>query len=131
MNARSLDRDRLAKVLARFESPFDGEKLAAIEAAGRILRAGGATWRDLLAGLGSDDDAPTTSRVDDGVDDGGPVAAPQHVKTITAMLRRPGVVALSEWERGFLRGCLRFDTLSKKQADMLAEVFAKIRRADA
>ena len=128
MNARSLDRRRLALVTDRFQSSHDGERLAALEAAGRILAAGGATWRTLIDGL-PEKASPDPGDVA-GDDDGGPVTAPPHVKTITAMMRRPGVAALSEWERGFLRGCLRFDTLSKKQRDMLGEVFAKIRRAD-
>jgi hypothetical protein len=121
VSARRLDARRLALVTDRFASPHDGERLAALDAAGRILAAGGATWRTLLDGQGDGH----------GVDDGEPREAPTHATTIGAMMRRPGAAALTEWERGFLTGCQRFDTLSRKQADMLAEVFAKIRRAEA
>lgn len=122
MTGRRLDARRLGLVLDRLESPHDGEKLAAIAAAGRILRAGGSTWRDLLTGLGGDDHA-STSRVDD-VDEGEPVAAP-HTDTVKA-LARAGAEILTPWERDFLRGLLTFRTLSEKQRRTLAEVRAKV-----
>ena len=117
-----LDRRRLCLVLDRLESPHDGEKLAAIAAAGRILRAGGSTWRDLLTGLEGDDHA-STSRVDD-VDDGEPVAA-QHHQDAAELLRHAGD-ELTAWERSFLRGCIGFPRLSEKQRRTLAEIRRKV-----
>jgi chromosome segregation ATPase len=47
----SLDRAKLAKVLALLDSDQPGERVAAMEAAGRILQQGNARWADLaLAG---------------------------------------------------------------------------------
>ena len=115
MTGRRLDARRLCLVLDRLESPHDGEKLAAIAAAGRILRAGGSTWRDLLTGVGGDDHA-STSRVDD-VDDGEPVAAQHH---------QDAAELLTAWEHGFLRGLQGFRTLSEKQRDTLAEIRRKV-----
>ena len=47
----SLDRAKLAKVLALLDSDQAGERIAAMEAASRILRQGNARWADLaLAG---------------------------------------------------------------------------------
>jgi hypothetical protein len=47
----SLDRAKLAKVLALLDSDQPGERVAAMEAAGRILQQGNGRWADLaLAG---------------------------------------------------------------------------------
>ncbi len=121
MTGRRLDARRLALVTDRFTSPHNGERLAALEAAGRILAAGGATWRSLIDGQG--DDHASTSRVDD-VDDGEPVAAP-HIDTVKA-LARAGAEILTPWERDFLTGLLTFRTLSEKQRRTLAEIRAKV-----
>jgi hypothetical protein len=45
---RQLDRRLLVLVAARFQSPFDGEKLAALEAFDRLLQSAGASWSDLI-----------------------------------------------------------------------------------
>jgi hypothetical protein len=121
VTGRRLDARRLALVTDRFTSPHNGERLAALEAAGRILAAGGATWRSLIDGQG--DDHASTSRVDD-VDDGEPVAAP-HIDTVKA-LARAGAEILTPWERDFLTGLLTFRTLSEKQRRTLAEIRAKV-----
>lgn len=120
MSGRRLDARRLALVTDRFTSPHDGERLAALEAAGRILAAGGATWRSLIDVQG--DDHASTSR--DGVDEGEPVAAP-HTDTVKA-LARAGAEILTPWERQFLTGLLTFRTLSKKQRRTLAAIQVKV-----
>ena len=120
MTAR-LDRRRLALVADRFGSSYDGERLAALEAAGRILAAGGATWRSLIDGQG--DDHASTSRVG-GVDEGEPVAAHHH-QDVAELLRHAGEL-LTPWEHGFLRGLQGFRTLSEKQRDTLAEIQRKV-----
>lgn len=129
MSGRRLDARRLGLVLDRLESPFDGEKLAAIAAAGRILRAGGSTWRDLLAGLDGNDHASTTQRVDDDVDDGEPVAAPHFHQVRELMLE--GRYVLTSWERQFLTGLLAFRSLSEKQRRTLDEIGRKVEAAAA
>ena len=44
----ALDLDRLAAILARLDSPFDGERAAAALLASRELRRVGLTWPDVL-----------------------------------------------------------------------------------
>lgn len=129
MSGRRLDARRLALVTDRFTSPHDGERLAALEAAGRILAAGGATWRSLIEGQGDDDHASTTQRVDDDVDDGEPVAAPHFHQVRELMLE--GRYALTSWERQFLTGLLAFRTLSEKQRRTLDEIGRKVEAAAA
>jgi hypothetical protein len=109
-----LDRRRLALVAARFASPHDGERLAALEAAGRILAAGGLSWRELIDGAAEAHD-----------DQGEPVAAPPHHEIATA-LARSGDGVLTAWELRFLRGLLTFRTLSPKQRAMLDGIKAKL-----
>lgn len=112
-----LDRRRLALVADRFESPFDGERLAALEAAGRMLAAGGLSWRDLIGGPAEADD------------EGEPVEAPHHA--VADQLARAGADILTPWELRFLAGLLTFRTLSEKQRRLLAEIQGKVgARAD-
>lgn len=49
MSGAGLDRGRLARVLDRCASPFDGEALVAARLADRLVRAAGTTWTELLA----------------------------------------------------------------------------------
>lgn len=116
-----LDRRRLALVADRFGSSHDGERLAALEAAGRILAAGGATWRDLI-GLGDDDDQKSDHRFD--ADDGETGEAPHH--RVVRDLQQRGGACLTTWERNFLRGLLGFDTLSTKQRGILDGIRRKV-----
>jgi hypothetical protein len=44
-----LNGDKLAKLLALFTSPHDGERLAALDRASALLRKSGRTWATLLA----------------------------------------------------------------------------------
>lgn len=48
--ALMLQVDKLAAVLARLESLFDGERAAAGLLASRMVRAAGLTWHDVLRG---------------------------------------------------------------------------------
>lgn len=113
---RQLDRRRLALVAARFQSPFDGERLAALEAFGRMLDASGATWADLIAGPA--EQSPQADLVSEGRND------PPH-RIIAETLAREAGDALTAWERQFLRGIARYDRLSDKQRQMLADLQAK------
>lgn len=44
----TLDRERLSKVAEMFRSPYEGERLAALERANAILESAGMTWTDLV-----------------------------------------------------------------------------------
>ena len=44
----SLDRDRLAKILAMLSSNHDGERLAAVNRAASMLQAAGVRWEELV-----------------------------------------------------------------------------------
>ena len=44
----ALDRDKVAKMLGRVGSSFDGEALNAVRMVGELLHAAGMTWLDLL-----------------------------------------------------------------------------------
>ena len=110
-----LDARRLALVADRFQSSFDGERLAAFDAAGRMLAAAGWSWRELIdraVEAGNDDDA------------GEPVEAHHH-QAVAELLRHDGEL-LTPWEHGFLRGLQGFRTLSEKQRDTLAEIQRKV-----
>lgn len=109
-----LDRRRLALVVARFKSPFDGERLAAIEAATRLLNAGGATWADLI-------DGPKQAHTDIGEG-----RAPSYYQQLAADLAREAGDVLTEWERRFLDGCATFRALSPKQVETLADIRRKV-----
>ena len=113
-----LDRRRLALVAARFQSPYDGERLAALEAAGRLLNAGGATWGDLI-------DGPSQAHSNDTMGEGR--AASHH--QIAETLAREAGDTITPWERRFLDGCLSFDRLSDKQQRTLAEIQRKVETA--
>lgn len=116
--ARRLDARRLALVTDRFGSPHDGERLAALEAAGRILAAGGVSWRELIGAVQADD-----------TDDGEPVEA-HHYHQVRELLLE-GRYIVTPWERQFLTGLLGFRTLSDKQQRTLEEIARKVEAAAA
>jgi hypothetical protein len=117
MGERQLDRRLLALVAARFQSPFDGERLAALEAFGRILTADGATWSDLIGEPGKPAAAADTVE--------GRPGPPNHLEIITA-LARDGVDVITPWERSFLAGCAERGRLSAKQWKLLSQIVGKV-----
>ena len=119
MIARRLDARRLALVTDRFGSSHDGERLAALEAAGRILAAGGLSWRELIEAVKADNDT----------DDGEPVEA-HHYHQVRELLLE-GRYVLTPWERQFLTGLLAFRALSGKQRRTLDEISRKVEAAAA
>ena len=110
-----LDRRRLALVAARFQSPHDGERLAALEAAGRLLNAGGTTWADLIDGPSQ---APSNDTIGEGRE-------PSHRQIAETLAREAGDM-LTPWERAFLIGCIGFPKLSAKQQRTLSEIGRKV-----
>lgn len=120
MISERLDRRRLAQVAALFTSPHDGERLAALAAADRILAAGGASWRDLIDAVGNE--RKSDHRFD--ADDGETVEAEHH--RVVRTLQQRGGPYLTTWERNFLRGLLAFNKLSAKQRTILDGIRRKV-----
>ena len=112
-----LDRRRLALVVALFESPHDGERIAALEAAGRLLAAGRVSWRDLI------DRAEKPTTTDDDDEDLGEPIGPHKVVAADLLRRFSG--RLTPWERTFLRGLRAFSKLSAKQRGVLDNIRRK------
>lgn len=112
-----LDRRRLALIAARFGSPYDGERLAALEAFGRLLDAGGTTWGDLI-GAPAEQQPAADADTGEGRD-------PSDHRTLAETLAREAGDALTAWEKTFLRGIARYASLSPKQQRMLADLQAK------
>ncbi len=107
-------RRRMALVAARFESPHDGERLAALEAFGRLLHAAGLSWPDLIDRLAQG-----------GTGEGGD---PSHREIVEALAREAGD-ALTPWECSFLDGCTTFQRLSEKQWRTLANIRTRVEAA--
>lgn len=118
VSGQRLNRRQLALVAARFQSPFDGERLAALAAFGRLLDAGGATWADLIDGAAEQPPAAAADTVGEGRD-------PSDHRSIAETLAREAGNALTAWEKSFLRGIARYGQLSDKQRQMLADLQAK------
>jgi hypothetical protein len=118
------DRQRLLKVSALFQSPHDGERLAALETFSRLLRTAGADWADLigLPALPAPDNAKT--------EDGGPTPQPLSVAEL-ARLARLGRGVLTPWEQSFLVGISTQRRLSPKQQGMLRDIRRKVSTAEA
>jgi len=120
VHSGQLDRRRLALVAARFDSAYDGERLAALEAAGRLLAAGGSTWRDLIDGVTSGQKADHRSDADNGE-----TVSAQHRLTVHVLLEFGGSL-LTAWETNFLGGLRAFSKLSAKQRGVLDGIRRKV-----
>jgi len=105
----ALPRDRLCAVLARLESPFDGERAAAGLLASQMIRRAGLTWPDVLAPM--------------------PAMRPKAedwCATVSACRARQD--RLTEWERAFLSELLTYRRRpSGKQLGILAGIAARAR----
>jgi hypothetical protein len=103
-----LCRDKLAAVLSRLESPYDGERAAAGLLAARMVRGAGLSWPDVVAGL------PAAPRA--ALDDWrGAVATCQA---------RPEL--LTPWEADFLRKLATYrEAPSARQAEILEGIFGR------
>ena len=101
--------DRLIKIckcLSLLASDRDGERLAAADAAVRLLKEHKLTWEEIIL------DKKTTAV-------GGTVE--ERIGTILAHLE-----ALSDWEKGFIRDVNGRAVFSKKQREVLSRIFKKI-----
>jgi hypothetical protein len=102
------DRARLLKTIALFDSPVDGERLAALEAADRILSAAGLTWADLVK-LREVKREPLFST---------------WRATCAALLKRTG--DLRAWEKKFVADLPAFPRISTKQRYCLASIADRV-----
>jgi hypothetical protein len=98
---------KLAAIMERCASPYDGQKLAAIHLAQQMLGRHGARWCDVL------NTEPTP-----------PIATPiRGWNTVARELMQHGV---TDWEMGFLQSLiLKARTLSPKQEAILTELCLK------
>lgn len=119
-----LDRRRLALVADRFGSTHDGERLAALEAAGRLLAAANSTWRDLIDGVTNGQKSDHRSDADNGTAD-----TPAHHRVARQLLQRAH--DLTKWERTFLSDLVSFRKLSEKQQRALDGIRQKMAAHDA
>jgi hypothetical protein len=104
---------RLLKTIALFDSPIDGERLAALEAANRILRKAGLNWNDLIR--------PREI-----------IREPQFSiwrKTCAALLEHAG--SLRPWEKNFVAGLPAFPRISSKQRWILDEIATRVLKREA
>lgn len=140
-----LDRRRLALVTDRFRSPYDGERLAALEAAYRLLESSGTTWRDIIEAP-AEPTKPTKRKAPKGRRGEGAThssdhakagqAGADHAKLARSLLDRHADL-LTPWEVSFLNGIMDYDRLSPKQDRHLSNILNKCawspadRRADA
>lgn len=95
------DRQRLARVLALLDSPVEGERHAALNAATRILTTRGIAWRELLD-----------------VDD---VPDPDEARGLLRRLLQR-LDALDDWQRRFVLDVSRFSRLSPRQRAKVQEL---------
>jgi hypothetical protein len=111
-----LARGKLAAVLSRLESPFDGERAAAGLLASRMVRAAGLSWEDVVTPAL----APERVRPPD------PPPAGWRTMVARCRLRRD---LLTDWELRFLATLATQARMSVRQSEILEGIAAKIRAA--
>lgn len=111
------DRVKLVRMLGMLGSEFQGERAAAALKADKLVRSRGLTWEALL-------DAPA-SRPSRSYTQPPP---PPRDDTDLAVCGRASHL-LSEWELDFVTNCSRRACVSAKQAEVLARVADRLRRA--
>lgn len=110
------DLNRLALVIAMFDSPSEGERSAAFARADAIIRKAGALWADVLPGLYAvGGGAMQLSGVDGG-----------HVDRCREMLRHSRDL-LTDWEHGFLMNVIGRARLTGPQFRRLEELMTEIK----
>jgi hypothetical protein len=110
------DRQKLAAILSRLGSSFDGEVTAAGLAAARFVRDRGLSWNDLILGAPNDiKPAPANSDV-----------VIRWREQIAACLAQPG--GLRKWEVDFLRSLQGFRKISPKQRNGLIQIADRVLR---
>ena len=111
----SLDRTRLARVLAMIGSSFDGEALVAARRAHELVKAAGLSWEELLTGKGSNRQS------------GAWVEPLDDAEKIDRCLEHAEY--LTEWEQDFIDNLAGWHgRLTPKQSRRLDELVGKVRR---
>ena len=112
----TLDRGRLAKLLGLLGSDHDGEVVAAARQVERLRADAGLTWPEILVPrLPSPPQRQNVRTVADAID-----FVIEHE------------VALTDWERGFIRDLRRLKyPLSPRQLEVLERLVEKAHRAEA
>ncbi len=136
----SVDIGRLTKILGMTGSVHDGEAIAALRMAQRIMGEAKITWEELLqpkAG-GNHQHQQQHSRPQGEKPRQGPHARPGHQETRGELLRRLGSFILktypqilSEWERGFLTDWEEkppYQKMSEKQKAVFERIVLKGKR---
>jgi hypothetical protein len=103
--------DRLAAILTRLESPFDGERAAAALLASRELRKLGLTWQELV---GARHPASETR--------------PSWRDLVAQCRRHPA--ELTAWEADFLGTLAAYRTISERQREVLAKIAGRLGMTD-
>jgi hypothetical protein len=100
---------KLAPIIARLSTSYDGERLACIAAIERLLAGRGLTFLDLADAVAA-----------------GEHGEPDHAAIINAAL---ALASLTEWERDFVASLRRIvgagRGLSEKQAKILRRIYAE------
>jgi hypothetical protein len=108
------DRDRLAKMLALLDSPFDGERLAAVASATKLLERRGVRWCQILDHMCQPPPRPPQRQ-----------PRPVHWRlTCLRLLER--VHDLKPWEANFVRDIVRGNTLTTRQHSCLREMERRV-----
>jgi hypothetical protein len=109
-----LDVRKLRLIAARFVSNHEGERLAALTLANRMLSEAGLGWGDLLKADAEppDDELVVVARLD-----------PR--RAVRRMLGQRGH-ELTAWEHDFLDGVSRFLRLSDKQLDVIQSIAQRL-----
>ena len=118
-------RDKLVKILDLTSSDVEGEALAALSAARRLLTANGLTWTDVICAP-PPSPAEEPDDTDEPADEGAGASIPDAIDYCLSH----GAQVLTDWERQFLLSLRTYKTISDKQHTILCRVFAKCQAAN-
>jgi hypothetical protein len=138
----SLDRDKLARVLALISSSFEHEAFVAARRANEMVKAAGLTWPEVLSDHRADIATEACRRLVAENDELREQIARLKVETAftpTRWVESYMTAAkidtcvsytewLTGWERGFVTNLARWRVLTQKQSRCLDELITKLRR---
>jgi hypothetical protein len=105
-------RQDLGKILGLLDSNFEGERLAAVAAATRLLDRHGMKWCEVLV-IPQAPAAPVRS-----------APATNWQRVCAELAKHPG--SLRVWERNFVASLPTFSTLSPKQRNILEQLETRV-----
>jgi hypothetical protein len=106
----------LIKLLGMTGSMFDGEAVAAIRKANALLRDKGLTWADVI-----------TATTVESATQSGIWREPESWRDAVGICLSLDDAPLSDWDRSFLVGILRWHSLSEKQEMQLNRIIETCR----